>query len=730
LKRSSLIAGIVLAAFSAPLATTAQTPAPGTTAAAATAATPALQYPPAPRDGTVDTYYGTNVPDPYRPLENIDAPATRAWVQAEAQLTRTYLDAIPQRQAIRDHLQSIVNYGRYNTPFHMRDQYFYLYNTGLQNQSVLYTTHGLNGTPRVLIDPNALSKDGSVTVSNPAPSWDAKYLAYSTQTSGSDWQTWHVRAIASGQDLSDTLTWSKFATAAWTPDNRGFLYERYPTPANGQTYKGALYGQAIYYHKLGTPQSQDSLFYYRADHKNWIYGANVTEDGRYAVVSITSNESINNRIGYVDLRDPSRTMHQLLWENNAQWSYVDNAGPIFYFTTTLNAPNSRIVAIDVRHPDVLQTIVPESASALESASAVGHRLILAYLTDAHSMVKVYDYHGRFIHDVTLPGLGTATGFDGFASDRSTFYVYSGYTIAPTIYLYDVASGTSTVYRKPRIAFDSSQYVTTEVFYRSKDGTRVPMMLSYRKGTPLNGLNPTILYGYGGFDIPITPTFSTLIATWLQMGGIYAVANIRGGSEYGEAWHKGGMLGNKQNVFDDFIAAAEYLIAQKYTSTPKLAIKGESNGGLLIGAVETQRPDLFGAALPGVGVLDMLRFDKFTIGNFWAAEYGCATCGKADFEWLEKYSPYANVKPGTVYPPTLIMTSDHDDRVFPAHSFKFAARMQADQAGPAPVLLRVQLKAGHGESTTLQEAIDLYADVYAFLVRNLHMTLPASFTASP
>ena len=452
----------------------------------------------------------------------------------------------------------------------------------------------------------------------------------------------------------------------------------------------------------------------------------MTDDRRYAIVSVSSNDSINNRIGYVDLRNASRTVRELLWKNDAQWGFVGNAGPIFYLTTTLGAPNSRVVAVDVRNPGILRTVVPQSRFALQSASYVGGRLILSYLADAHSAVSVFDASGRHLRDVSLPGLGTATGFEGFAGDRTTFYSYAGWTTPPTIYRYDVLAGQSAVYRKPRISFDAGQYVTREVFYRSKDGTRVPMMVSYRRGMALDGTNPTILYAYGGFDIPITPSFSTAIATWLQMGGVYAVANIRGGSEYGEAWHRAGMLGNKQNVFDDFIAAAQYLIAQKYTSTPKLAIKGESNGGLLIGAVETQRPDLFGAAVPGVGVLDMLRFDKFTIGNFWIPEYGCATCGANNFAWLYKYSPYANVRPSTVYPPTLIMTSDHDDRVFPAHSFKFAAKMQADQAGSAPILLRVQLKAGHGGSTTLTQSIDAAADIYAFLVKNLGMDLPTGF----
>jgi prolyl oligopeptidase len=548
-------------------------------------------------------------------------------------------------------------------------------------------------------------------------------------TSGSDWVTWRVRDVATAQDLSDSLQWSKFSTAAWLPNDSGFFYERYPAPAAGQSLKGALYGQSVYYHKLGTPQSADSVFYYRPEHKNWFYGMQVSDDGRYAILSVSSNDSINTRVGYTDLRAGKRIVRELLWKNDAQWNFVGNDGPVFYFTTTLGSPNTRVVAIDVRRPNSMRTIVPESRFAMQAASDVGSRLICSYLADAHSAVSVFNLNGRRIRDVSLPGLGTATGFGGFATDRATFYSYAGWTSPPTIYRYDVDTGRSTIFRKPRIAFDSSRYVTKLAFYQSKDGTRVPMMISYRDGVALDGNNPTILYGYGGFDIPLTPAFSTSIATWLQMGGVYAVANLRGGSEYGEAWHHGGMLGNKQNVFDDFIAAAQYLIAQKYTSTPKLAIKGESNGGLLVGAVETQRPDLFGAAVPGVGVLDMLRFDKFTIGNAWSPEYGCSTCGAGDFAWLSKYSPYANVRPNTVYPPTLVMTSDHDDRVFPAHSFKFAARMQAAQAGSAPILLRVQLKAGHGGSTTLSQSLDATADIYAFLVKNLSMTLPPDFSAS-
>ncbi len=697
----------------------------------ALAATPApssapVAYPKPPADATVETYYGTQVRDPYRPLESIDAPSTRVWVEAEAALTRRYLDAIPQREAIREHLQATANYERYSTPYHIGNRYFYYYNPGLQPQPVLYTMVGLHGTPHVLIDPNTLSADQSITIGGDQPSWNAHLLAYATQTSGSDWQTWHVRNIVTGKDLPDELQWSKFSSAQWLRDDTGFFYERYPQPASGQMYKAALKAHAVYLHVLGSPQSADRRVVYDPQHANWIYGTSTTEDGRYAIVDVQSTTSINNRIGVIDLRDPNRALHRLLWKEDARWDFVGNDGSALYFTTTLDAPNKRIVAVDAT-TGALEPLVGESASAMQSASYIAHRFVVSYLTDAHSVVKVYARTGVFVRDVPLPGIGTAGGFAvGLSSDRTTFYTYSGYTTPPIVYAYDAVSGANAVFRTTHVPFDPAQFVSTEIFYRSKDGTRVPMTISYRKGTPMDGTAPAMLYAYGGFDIAVTPAFSAFISSWMQMGGIYAVPNIRGGSEYGEAWHHGGMLKNKQKVFDDFIAAAEYLIDKKFTSTPKLAIRGASNGGLLIGAVETQRPDLFGAAIPMVGVLDMLRFDKFTIGSAWIPEYGCSTCGADQFAWLRAYSPLANVKLGTVYPPTLIMTSDHDDRVFPAHSFKFAAAMQAAQAGSAPILLRLQVKAGHGGSTNLNETIESYADTYAFLVKNLGMTLPAGF----
>ncbi len=685
-----------------------------------------LPYPAPPKDGTVDTYFGTAVPDPYRPLENIDAADVTAWVRAEQQLTRSYLDAIPQRDAIAAHMKSIANYEKISAPYHMRGQYFFTRNSGLQNQAVLYTMEGAHGTPRVLIDPNALSSDGTVALANVSPSWDARYLAYATQTSGSDWNTWHVRDIRTGKDLGDQLNWSKFSGASWMPDSKSFLYARYAEPKAGDERKGALYNQKIYLHRLGTLQSADTLFYARPDHPDWFIGTGVTLDGRYAFVSTNTGTSPNNRVSYIDLRDPKRTVHPIFADADASYGYVDNVGTTWYFQTTKDAPNGKVIVLDIRHPSVQRTILPESKSALEYVNTAGHHLFAGYLVDAHSAVREYDYQGELIREIALPGIGEAAGFGGFPNDSTVYYTFAGYTSPSVIYSYDIAAGRSAVYRRPKVDFDTTAYETKEVFYTSKDGTRVPMMISYKKGIKLDGNNPTLLYAYGGFDISITPSFSTIRATWLQMGGVYAVANLRGGEEYGEAWHQGGMLLKKQNVFDDFIAAAHYLIDNHYTSTPKLAINGGSNGGLLIGAVETQVPSLFGAAIPQVGVLDMLRFDKFTVGNAWIPEYGCATCSKEQFQNLLAYSPYQNVKTDTRYPPTLILTSDHDDRVFPAHSFKFAAAMQAAQAGDAPVLLRIESKAGHGAGIPLMKSINEYADIYAFLVKNLDMALPVDF----
>lgn len=711
MKRSSVFAIAVLA-LAAPLAGIAQSA--------------RLHYPPAPRDRIVDTYFGTRVPDPYRWLEAIDSPQTRTWARAERRLTARYLAGIPQRAAIAAALRRTADYEKIGLPMRVGHRYFFFENSGLQNQSVLYARMGVRGAPRVLVDPNRLSADGTVALGPIAVSDDARYLAYATQRSGSDWETWHVRNIATGTDLPDTLRWSKFSGASWRKDDSGFYYERYAAPKPGQTYAGALYDQRVYFHRLGTPQSADRLVYGDPAHGDAFYDAVVTTDGRYVVLTQSSGRTDNTRVRYEDLAAVHPAFKPLFVRNDARWSFIANDGSRFFFETDKNAPNHAVVAVDVRHPESPSTIVPQASSAIESVGAVGHRLFVSYLQDAHSRVAEFDERGRHLRDVALPGVGTASGFEGRPDDRFAYYAFSSYTTPPVVFSYDVRSGVSHVYRRASVRFDPSRYVTDEVFYRSKDGTRVPMMIAHRKDLVLDGRNPTILYGYGGFDIPITPSFSPYVATWLEMGGIYAVANIRGGSEYGEAWHRAGMRAHKQRVFDDFIAAAQYLIAKRYTSTPKLAIKGESNGGLLVGAVETQRPDLFGAVLAGVGVMDMLRFQDFTIGNAWISEYGCSTCSKAQFETLLRYSPYANIRKGTRYPPTLVSTADHDDRVYPAHSFKFAARMQWAQGGDAPILLRIDSKSGHGGGKPVAKVIEDYADSYAFLVRALHVVLPPDF----
>ncbi len=693
---------------------------------AALAAASPLSYPAAQRDGHVDIYFGTQVPDPYRWMEDIDSPQTRAWVVAEAKYAQEYLSAIPQRAAIYRHIRAAYNFPKHGAPYHFGQHYFYTANTGLQNQSVLYTMDGPSGKGHVLLDPNLLASDGTVSIGGESFTRDGTLMAYGLQSSGSDWETWHIRNVVSRKDLGDTLQWTKFSDAAWLPDKSGFYYERYPQPKAGEEFKAASLNQAIYFHKLGTPQSADTMFYARPDHPDWYISFELSRDGRYGLIILSNGTSNNNELSYVDMRDPKHTPHELYAIEKAQYTPIDIVGSTVYLQTTENAPNGRIMSIDLQHPGIEHALVAQSRSALQGASLLHGRLVASYLQDGHSAVRVYEGSGRFIRTVDLPGVGSADGFGGQREDRVTYYSFAGYTTPGRLYAYDVVTGKSTLYWQPKIAFDASKYTTKLVFYPSKDGTRVPMEIAYRKGIALNGNNPTILYGYGGFDIPITPHFSTFIASWLDMGGIYAVANLRGGSEYGEVWHHAGMLDHKQHVFDDFISAAEYLIAQRYTSTPKLAIRGESNGGLLVGAVETQRPDLFGAALPFVGVMDMLRFDKFTVGHGWVPEYGCATCSADQFKTLLSYSPYQNVKKGTVYPPTLIFTADHDDRVFPAHSFKFAAAMQWAQAGPGPIVLRVDLKSGHGGGKPISKVFDDYADAYAFLVKNLHITLPAGY----
>lgn len=680
-------------------------------------------YPKAPKSNQVDNYFGTKVADPYRGLENADSPATRKWITAENELTFRYLSEIPERKKINDRLTALWNYEKYGVPFHEGGRYFFAKNAGLQNQSVLYTGTALPGQPHVLLDPNTLSKDGTIALTGLAVPDNGKLLAYGLAAAGSDWQQWKVRDIETGQDLADTLKWVKFSNASWSHDGSGFFYSRYDEPkGGGEQLKRTNYFQKLYYHKIGTPQKEDRLIYERKDHKDWLFAGNVTEDGEYLVITVSQGTDPKNRVFYKDLLRADAKVVELLNKQDAAYDFLGHNGTVFWFRTDLGAPKGRIISIDVLAPGQIKEVVPEATDKLESVSLVGDLFIANYLKDAHSLVRLFELSGTAAGEIPLPGLGTANGFTGKRADSETFYSYVSFTEPPAIYRYDLKNGQSTVLFRPKVDFKSDDYTTEQVFYQSKDGTRVPMFITHRKDLQKNDKNPTVLYGYGGFDISITPSFSPATAVWLQMGGVYAVANIRGGGEYGEDWHLAGTKSHKQNVFDDFIAAGEWLIANHYTSTPKLAIEGRSNGGLLVGACLTQRPDLWGAALPGVGVMDMLRFQKFTIGWAWASDYGSSD-NAADFKGLYKYSPLHNIKPGTKYPPTLIETADHDDRVFPGHSFKFAATLQAAQGGDAPILIRIETRAGHGAGKPTSKLIEDVTDQWAFLVKTLGMTIP-------
>jgi prolyl oligopeptidase len=677
-----------------------------------------LHYPPSHPDPTVvDIYHGQPVPDPYRWLEDLDSERTRAWIEAQNQLTFDYLQRIPARQRLLERLTQLWNYEKYSQPFKEGGRYFYFKNDGLQNQSVLYTQESLEAEARVLLDPNTLSEDGTVALSGIAISRDGRYLAYGLSRSGSDWQEWKVRDIETGEDLPDHLRWIKFSGASWTPDGQGFFYSRYDEPAPGREYESANYFQKLYYHRLGTPQSEDLLVYHRPDQKEWGFAGGVTEDGNYLIISVWRGTDPKNLLFYKDLRDPNLPVVELIREFEADYSFVGNDGSRFWLLTDLNAPRRRLVAIDLDNPGQVQEVIPEAEETLQGVSLINNQFVAFYLKDAHTQIKTFALDGTYLGEIPLPGLGSASGFGGKRYDTETFYTFTSFTTPPTIYRYDFTTGRSTLFRQPQVDFDPQAYEVQQVFYPSKDGTRIPMFLVHRRGLARTGDHPTLLYGYGGFGISLTPSFSVGLVAWLEMGGVYAQPNLRGGGEYGEAWHQAGTKLNKQKVFDDFIAAAEWLVANGYTNPSKLAISGGSNGGLLVGACLTQRPDLFAAALPAVGVFDMLRFHKFTIGWAWISEYGSPE-DPEEFKALYAYSPLHNLKPGTAYPATLITTADHDDRVVPAHSFKFAAALQAAQGGSQPILIRIDTKAGHGAGKPTTKLIEETADRWAFLVEVL------------
>ncbi len=679
----------------------------------------AFVYPEAPRSDVVDDYHGTQVADPYRPLEDPDSDPTRAWIEAENKITDAFLGAIPQRDAIRDRLTRLWDYEKFSPPGQKGGKLFFTHNTGLQNQSILFVLNSIDGDPRLLLDPNKLSADGTVALTGAVPSEDGKLLAYGVAAAGSDWNEWKVRDIQTGDDLDDHLKWIKFSSASWTPDGKGFFYGRFPEPQPGEDLKAANYHQKVYYHRVGEPQSKDVLVWEDPEHKEWRADATVSDDGEHLILTLGKGTDAKYRVLHRPLAEPDAEPTHLVGDFDAEYEFVDNDGPIFWFKTNKDAERGRVVAIDVRDPkpENWKELIPEAQETLQSVNVVGDRFLASYLKDAHTVVRVFDLTGEHVRDVELPGLGTAAGFGGKRSDTQTFYAFTSYTTPATIYRYDIESGESTVWRRPKLQFNPDDYETVQVFYKSKDGTKIPMFLTSKKGLEKSSDTPTLLYGYGGFNIPLTPSFSPSNLTWLEKGGLFAVANLRGGGEYGESWHQAGTKLNKQNVFDDFIAAAEWLIAEGYTSTPKLAISGRSNGGLLVGACMTQRPDLYGACLPGVGVMDMLRFHKFTIGWAWVDDYGSSD-DPEQFKALHAYSPLHNIKPGTCYPPTLVTTADHDDRVVPAHSFKFAAALQAAQSCDNPTLIRIETKAGHGAGKPTDKIIEEAADQWAFLVKIL------------
>jgi prolyl oligopeptidase len=680
-----------------------------------------LVYPPTVKGAVKDTYFGTTIADPYRWLEDDNSEATKAWVNAQNAVTTTYLSTIPFRDKVKQRLSVLWNYPKYGSPRQEGEYYYFSKNDGLQNQSVLYRQKGLQGTPSVFLDPNRFSADGTVALAGLSFSKNARYVAYQISSSGSDWQEALIMDLNTGILIDDTIRYIKFSGITWQGDE-GFYYSRYPVPDASSKLSKQNQFHKVYFHAVGTQQDRDALIYEDNDHPLRNVGADLTEDGRFLIVSTTEGTS-GNELWVKDLSKGASAFSRLIEGFKTEPEIVDHNGKGWLIVkTNQDAPNYKVVLIDPARPAVADwiTIISEKSEVLQSVGTGGGYLFCSYLKDASTKVYQYTYDGKLVREIQLPGIGTASGFGGKRNQSSFFYTFTSYTYPPTIFSYDITTGVSTVFRKTETAFDSEAYETRQVFFTSKDGTKVPMFITGKKGFQLNGANPVLLYGYGGFNIAQTPGFSISNAFWLEQGGLYVVVNLRGGSEYGEAWHQGGMLGNKQNVFDDFIGAAEYLIANSYTNKNLLAIRGGSNGGLLVGACMTQRPDLFKVALPAVGVLDMLRYHLFTIGWAWAVEYGRSD--NADqFNYLIKYSPLHKLKDGVSYPATLVTTADHDDRVVPAHSFKFAARLQEAHRGAAPVLIRIETKAGHGAGKPTSKQIEEAADIWSFVMQNMALT---------
>ncbi len=685
-----------------------------------------LKYPATKRGELMEDYHGTKVADPFRWLEGdvrIDK-AVADWVAEQNKVTFGYLNGIPERDAIKKRLTDLWNYEKISAPSKVASYYVFSKNDGLQNHAVYFTQDTLKAKPKMLLDPNAWSKDGTISLAGLSFSEDGKYLAYGTSEAGSDWNTWKVLHVESRKLLADELKWIKFSGASWTHEGKGFFYSRFPEPKAGEKFQGLPLDMKLYYHRVGTPQSEDVLVYHRPEQPTWTLGGGVSEDGRYLVISVSDGTtSRKSRVVYKDLNEPFGLPIELIDNHDSVNSFIHNDGPLFYFRTDKDAPRGRVIAIDIRNPDPKhwQEVIPQVKSALQSVGYVGNLLVCSYLKDARTQIEMHRLDGTFVRSVDLPGIGTAGGFNGKASDTETFYTFTSYNTPGRTYRYDMVTGKSELFREPKVAFKPDDYEVKQVFYKSKDDTQIPMFISHKKGIKLDGNNPTLLYGYGGFNISLTPQFSISKLAWMEMGGVFAVANIRGGGEYGRDWHRAATRLNRPKAYEDFIAAAEHLIDTKYTKSAKLAIQGGSNGGLLVGAVMCQRPDLFGVCLPAVGVMDMLRFHKFTAGRFWVDDFGSAD-NADEFKVLYSYSPYHNLKPGTKYPATMVTTADTDDRVVPSHSFKFAAQLQVCQTGPAPVVIRIETRSGHGAGRPTAMIIEEVADEFAFLVRNLNVKL--------
>ncbi|HEU4624250.1 MAG TPA: prolyl oligopeptidase family serine peptidase [Steroidobacteraceae bacterium] len=714
-----------------PQAALAQAPA-AASIASATASTPSAApvYPPTARGDVVDNYHGTQVADPYRWLEQLDSDATKQWVNAQNALSQPRLEALPARPWVKQRLTELWSYERFNTPTKAGKRYFFTRNDGKQNQSVLYVSEDLQSNGRVLFDPNTASKDATIALAEYTPSPDGNLVAYALSDGGTDWEIFKFKRADTGADLPDSIVRTKFFGVSWARDGSGVYYSKYPArPDAPQDSKGDDAGRPdIYFHKLGEPQDRDRLVYVVKDSPTYTPQATVTEDGRYLIITL-SEGTIANGVDVLDLKTPNAKPRKLFSKWDALYLFIGSKGDELFFQTTNNAPQGRVIAVNAKRtepaPSTWKTVVPQSDMTIDTVHLVADRLIVTYVKDAHGVARLFETDGRAVGDVPLAGLGSIAGFSGESRDQETFFSYTDYVTPTTIYHYDPRTNAATAWRTPRIPAKTDVYVTEQVFYKSKDGTRVPMFITHRRDMPKDGNQPVLLYGYGGFDISATPTFRAQVLAWLDMGGVFAEANLRGGGEYGEAWHLAGVRDKKQNVFDDFIAAAEYLIAEKYTNPKRLAIHGRSNGGLLVGATLVQRPDLFGAALPAVGVLDMLRYDKASANaRQWSTDYGLSE-NPDDFKAQIKYSPYHNTKPGTCYPPTLITTADHDDRVVPWHSFKFAAALQHAQGCPNPILIRIETRAGHGAGKPVWMQIEDFADQWAFVANALGMTPPAS-----